>query len=57
MDRKTGYAFYENGSWYHRTKVLYEDGTVKYSKKGGFKTKAAAEKSYKEYEKNFQSSL
>lgn len=30
---------------------------MKYSKKGGFKTKTAAEKSFKEYEKNFQSSL
>lgn len=57
MDQKNGCAFYENGSWYHRTKVLNEDGTVKYSKKGGFKTKTAAEKSFKEYEKNFQSSL
>ena len=57
MDQKNGFAFYENGSWYHRTKVLNEDGTVKYSKKGGFKTKIAAEKSFKEYEKNFQSSL
>ena len=57
MDQKNGCAFYENGSWYHITKVLNEDGTVKYSKKGGFKTKTAAEKSFKEYEKNFQSSL
>ena len=30
MDQKNGCAFYENGSWYHRTKVLNEDGTVKY---------------------------
>ena len=39
-------AFYERGSWYHRTKELQDDYKVKYGKKGGFKTKEEAEESY-----------
>lgn len=31
-------VFFENNSWYHRTKELMDDMTVKYSKKGGFQT-------------------
>lgn len=27
-------VFFENNSWYHRTKELMDDMTVKYSKKG-----------------------
>ena len=34
---KNSVAFFENGSWYHRTKILNNDYTVKYGKKGGFK--------------------
>ena len=49
-----GVAFFENGSWYHRTKELNEDYTVKYSKKGGFATEKEAEESYNEYEENLQ---
>ena len=45
---KKGFAFYEAGSWYHRIKVLKEDGTTKYSKKGGFATAEEAEKSYQD---------
>ena len=47
-------AFFENGSWYHRTKVLQEDYSVKYGKKGGFATKEEAENSYKKYEEEFE---
>lgn len=39
MDKKSKkypHAFYERGSWYHRTKVLQEDYSVKYGKIGGF---------------------
>ena len=44
-------AFFENGSWYHRTKTLNNDYTVKYGKKGGFKTKEEAEESFQKYDK------
>lgn len=47
-------AFFENGSWYHRTKVLQEDYSVIYGKKGGFATKEEAEESYKQYEERFE---
>jgi len=40
-------AFFERGSWHHRTKILQEDYTVSYGKKGGFKTREEAEESYK----------
>ena len=39
-------AFWERGSWHHRTKVLLENGKTKYGKKGGFKTPEEAEESY-----------
>ena len=47
-------AFFENGSWYHRTKVLNDDYTVGYGKKGGFKSKEDAEESYYIYENEFK---
>lgn len=47
-------AFFENGSWHHRTKVLQEDYSVKYGKKGGFNTKEEAEESYRQYEEEFE---
>lgn len=47
-------AFFENGSWYHRTKVMNEDYTVGYGKKGGFKTQEEAEESYYKYENEFK---
>lgn len=47
-------SFFENNSWYHRTKVLREDGTVKYSKKGGFTTSQEADKSYDKCEAEFK---
>ncbi len=52
-DRK-GIAFFERGSWYHRFKLLLEDGTTKYSKKGGFKTVKEAEQSYRKYEAEYK---
>ena len=47
-------AFLENGSWYHRTKVMNEDYSVGYGKKGGFKTQEEAEESYYKYENEFK---
>ncbi len=51
--KKKSVAFFEAGSWYHRVKVLREDGTTSYSKKGGFTTAEEAEKSYKQYEEEY----
>lgn len=51
---KTGAAFYEGSSWFHRIKILQEDGTIKYSKRGGFATAFEAEKSYRQYEEEFK---
>jgi hypothetical protein len=42
-EKKKTVAFFEAGSWYHRVKILQEDGTTKYSKKGGFATHEEAE--------------
>lgn len=50
-------AFYERGSWYHRTKELQEDYKVKYGKKGGFKTQEEAEASYKKYNEEYLKEL
>ena len=47
-------AFFENGSWYHRTKVLNADYSVTYSKKGGFKNREDAEESYYECKRKFE---
>lgn len=51
--KKKSVAFFEAGSWYHRVKILREDGTTSYSKKGGFTTAEEAEKSYKQYEEEY----
>lgn len=51
---KKSKSFFENNSWYHRTKELLEDGTIKYSKKGGFATSKEADKSYDQYEAAFK---
>lgn len=45
--------FFERGSWYHRTKTLQEDGTVKYGKKGGFRSEEAALESQHVYEEMY----
>ena len=47
-------AFYERGSWYHRTKELLKNGSVKYGKKGGFTSQEEAEKSYYIYDEKFK---
>lgn len=39
-------AFFERGSWYHRTKALDESGNIKYGKLGGFASKREAEENY-----------
>lgn len=51
---KKGVAFYEGSSWFHRVKLLQEDGSVKYSKRGGFQSAAEAEASYYRYEEEFK---
>ncbi len=47
-------AFFENNPWYHRTKILQDDGSIKYSKKGGFATSEEADKSYRRHEDEFK---
>ncbi len=54
MANKKSVAFFETGSWYHRIKLLQEDGTTKYSKKGGFSTAKEAEASYYKYEEEYK---
>jgi integrase len=54
MTNRKGAAFMEGGSWFHRVKLLQEDGTVKYSKRGGFKSQEEAEQSYLKYEETFK---
>lgn len=53
-NQQKGKSFFENNSWYHRTKILLEDGTIKYSKKGGFATSREADKSYDQHEAEFK---
>ena len=50
-------AFFERNSWYHRTKKVNPDGTIKYGKKGGFSTQEEAEESFKIYENDFQNQM
>ena len=50
-------TFFERKSWYHRTKILNEDGTIKYGKKGGFQTQEEAEKSYKKWKSEFEKEI
>ncbi len=51
---KKGLAYYEGNSWFHRVKILQEDGTVKYGRRGGFQSEAEAEASYKKHEDEFK---
>lgn len=51
---KKGVAFYEETSWFHRVKLLQPDGSVKYSKRGGFRSEEEAEASYYQCEKEFK---
>ena len=52
--KNKGVAFYEGNSWFHRVKLLQPDGSVKYSKRGGFHSEAEAEISYYKYEEEFK---
>ncbi len=54
MANKKSAVFFEAGSWYHRIKLLQEDGTTKYSKKGGFMTAEEAEKSSVAFEEKYK---
>lgn len=51
---KNGVAFFERGSWYHRTRYYDEDYIIKYGKKGGFKTQEEAEKNYYKHRADFE---
>ena len=50
-------CFFERNSWYHRTKVFQDNGTVKYGKKGGFSSQGEAEASYRKCEEEFNTLL
>lgn len=50
-------AFFERGSWYHRIKILNEDGTTKYMKKGGFESETAAVQSFRRYEEEYKQAV
>lgn len=54
---KKGPAFYEAGSWYHRVKILRDDGTTKYTKRGGFQSEEEATESYNHYEREYQEQI
>ena len=53
-NKKNDIAFRHAGSWYHNIRLIADDGTVKYSKKGGFSTESEAKESYYQYEKKFE---
>lgn len=55
--KKYPHAFFERNSWYHRTKVLQEDYSVKYGKIGGFKTDKEAEEAYKKHMEEFERTM
>ena len=55
--KKVGNAFYERGSWYHRIKILNDNYTTTYSKKGGFSSPEEAEESFKKYDKEYKEQL
>lgn len=50
-------AFFERTSWFHRTKTLMPDHSIKYGKKGGFKTEQEAEESYYIMKAEFEKSV
>ena len=54
MEKEKSKVFFYNNSWYHRTKILRDDYSVGYSKKGGFKTEQEALDSYKKMEAEFE---
>lgn len=50
-------VFFERGSWYHRTKTINDDFTIKYGKKGGFQTAEEAEDHYWEERERFDKEI
>ena len=52
-ESKSKGAFFEGSSWYHRVKKMQPDGSVKYSKRGGFPSEAAALESLKKHNEEF----
>lgn len=54
--KKHSVAFFERGSWYHRTKSIDGNGKIKYGKRGGFASQKEAEENYwrclEEFEKS-----
>lgn len=55
--KKQSHVFFERNSWYHRTKTLNPDHTVKYGKKGGFESEEEAEKAYQKHIKEYENEL
>lgn len=55
--QKNNIAFYEGNSWYHRIKILNQDGTTTYSKRGGFKSIKEAEESYYKYKDEYENAV
>ena len=49
--------FYENGSWYHRTKSLSENLQIEDGKKGGYQTEDEAAEAYVEHLSIFKNRL
>lgn len=47
-------VFFYRNSWNHRLKELLEDGTTKYTKKGGFKTAEEAQRNFEKCEKEYE---
>jgi integrase len=41
------------GSYYHPIKILQEDGTIKYARRGGFQSEEEAMESYRKYDEDF----
>lgn len=50
-------VFFERGSWYHRTKTINDDFTIKYGKKGGFQTAEETEDHYWEERERFDKEI
>ena len=50
---KNGKAFFERGSWYHRTQYYDENENIKYGKKGGYETEEEAERGYAVHKETF----
>ncbi len=51
--KKSQHAFFERGSWYHRTKIIRDDYSVGYGKAGGFKSREEAEAAYQKHMEEF----